>query len=69
MFKYEYVTVSAECDAWSAKFMGNIQSRDNYREIIDARAAEGWRYVGYMPIREGREGYLRELDLIFEKEV
>lgn len=68
MYKYEYVTVSAEMEGYLAKF-NNKLSLDNYREIINARAAEGWRYVGYMPIRESREGYLRDLDLIFEREV
>ena len=68
MYKYEYVTVSAEMEGYLAKF-NNKLSLDNYREIIDEKAAQGWRYVGYMPTRESMKGYLRELDLIFEKEV
>ena len=68
MYKYEYVTVSAEMEGFLAKF-NNKLSLEDYRKIIDERAAAGWRYVGYMPIRESMEGYLRDLDLIFEKEV
>ena len=68
MYKYEYVTVSAEMEGYLAKF-NNVLSLADYRKIIDEKAAEGWRYVGYMPTRERMKGYLRELDLIFEKEV
>ena len=68
MYKYEYVTVSAEMEGYLAKF-NNVLSLADYRKIIDEKAAEGWRYVGYMPTRESMKGYLRELDLIFEKEV
>lgn len=67
MYKYEYVTVSAEMEGYLAKF-NNVLSLADYRKIIDEKAAEGWRYVGYMPTRESMKGYLRELDLIFEKE-
>ena len=68
MYKYEYVTVSAEMEGHLAKF-NNVLSISDYRRIIDEKAADGWRYVGYMPTRESMKGYLRELDLIFEKEV
>ena len=68
MYKYEYVTVSAEMEGYLAKF-NNVLSLADYREIIDKKAAAGWRYVGWMPTRESMKGYLRELDLIFEKEV
>ena len=68
MYKYEYVTVSAEMEGYLAKF-NDVLSLDDYRKIIDEKAAEGWRYVGYIPTRESMKGYLRELDLIFEKEV
>lgn len=68
MYKYEYVTLSAEDGRIEAKLKG-IQSVDSYREIIDARAAEGWRYVGYIPTRESIRGYTKTLELIFEKEI
>ena len=68
MYKYEYMTLSAEDGKIEAKLKG-IQSVDSYREIIDARAADGWRYVGYIPTRESIRGYIKTLDLIFEKEI
>ena len=40
----------------------------NYRDIIDARARDGWRYVGFLPTRQRGTGHMQELDLIFEKE-
>ena len=68
MYKYEYVSVSAEMEGYLAKF-NNVLSLSDYREIIDQKAAQDWRYVGWIPTRESREGYIRDLDLIFEKEV
>ncbi len=68
MYQYEYVTLSAEEGKIGAKLKG-LQSLDSYREIIDARAANGWRYVGYIPTIESIRGYTKSLDLIFEKEV
>ena len=68
MYKYEYVSVSAEMEGYLAKFNGKLSLSD-YRQIIDEKAAQGWRYVVYIHTRESREGYVRDLDLIFEKEV
>ena len=31
-------------------------------------AAQGWRYVGYIPTRFSGEGGSKEIDLIFERE-
>lgn len=68
MYRYEYVTLSAEDGKIEAKLKG-LLSLDAYRDVIDARAAEGWRYVGYIPTRESIRGYTKSVDLIFEKEV
>ncbi len=38
------------------------------REVIDRYACEGWRYVGYVPVLQRGNGYMEEIDLIFEKE-
>lgn len=67
MYRYEYETVSCEFDGWGA-FAGNSYGIGNYREIIDARARDGWRYVGFLPTRQRGTGHMQELDLIFEKE-
>ena len=60
MKKYEYVSVVYE---------GVYASQVNeHRQIIDKRAAEGWRYVGYIPTREAYHGQTCSIDLIFEKD-
>ena len=60
MKKYEYVNVVYE---------GIYASKLNeHRQIIDARAAEGWRYVGYIPTHESSHGQTCIIDLIFEKD-
>ena len=48
---------------------GNIYSVDNYRAIINRRAENGWRYVGFIPTKQRGTGHIQEMDLIFEKEV
>ena len=40
-----------------------------HREIIDKYAAEGYRYVGYVPTDMSDHGKIREIDLIFEIDV
>ena len=60
MKKYEYERVLYE---------GIVTSKlEGYREIIDRRAAEGWRYVDHICVHE-THGVSIAVDLIFEKEV
>ena len=67
MYQYEYETVSCEFGGWNLG--GNVYSTEDYRSVIDRRAAAGWRYVGYLPTIQRGTGHVQELDLIFEKEV
>ena len=46
-----------------------IYSIEDYRSIIDERAANGWRYVGFIPTKQRGTGHTQELDLIFEKTI
>ena len=41
---------------------------EEYRSVIDERALKGWRYVGYIPVKQRGSGHIQEMDLIFEKE-
>ena len=69
MYTYEYETVSVRFDGWGP-FSGNDYSlMADYREIINSRSKNGWRYVGYLPTRQRGTGHVQELDMIFEKEV
>lgn len=68
MYTYEYETVSCDFGGWGF-VSGNVYSIDNYRSIINQRAEDGWRYVGYIPTMQRGTGHIQELDLIFEKEI
>lgn len=67
MYQYEYEKISCELHGWG--FGGNVYETDNYRAIIERRARDGWRYVGYIPTVQRGTGHIQELDLIFEKEL
>lgn len=60
MKKYEYVEVHI------GKILG--ARSEEHREIIDAYAAKGYRYVGYIPTNISDNGKIKDMDLIFEKD-
>lgn len=69
MYKYEYETVIIEFGGFGL-INGNVYKIDEYKDIINKRASEGWRYVGFIPTRQrGRTGHTDEIDLIFEKRI
>ena len=39
-----------------------------HQEVLRRRAAEGWRYVGFLPKRQRTAGFLEMIDLVFERE-
>ena len=63
MFQYKYVTIYTG----GGGFLNNASCE--HREVINQYAAEGWRYVGWVPTRFTGNGGTKELDLVFEKEV
>ena len=66
MYRYEYETVEFRFDGWDFG-RGNAFVLEDYREIINKRAAAGWRYVGNIPTLQREAGHTESLDLIFEK--
>ena len=40
----------------------------NHRDIINEYAAQGWRYVGYIPTQFTSNGGTKAIELIFERE-
>ena len=63
MYEYKYVPLYTGGGFW-------LDNREcEHREIIDQHAAEGWRYVGYIPAKFTGNGGAKELDLIFERPV
>lgn len=61
MKKYKYETVVSD-GVMAFKL-------SKHRQIIDACAKEGWRYVGHIPTYESAHGVTQAIDLIFEKDV
>ena len=47
-------------------WLGRHEADGSHREIIDRKAAEGARYVGWFPVTQGPTGKTVEFDLIFE---
>ena len=68
MYKYEYEAVEVDFGGWGFG-SGNIYSTEEYRHIIDKRAAAGWRFAGCIPTKQRGTGHIQEMDLIFEKEI
>lgn len=60
MYTYEYEHI------WMTGVM-KVMSKE-HKEVIDRRAEDGWRYVGFIPAVQSN-GILLEMDLIFEKEM
>lgn len=63
MYQYEYVTLDTGGGFW----FNNAECE--HREIIGKYAAQGWRYVGYIPVSFTGNGGTSEIDLIFERPV
>ena len=62
MFEYEIVKVTAKENFFGLEFQSNAK-------IIKVYAEMGYRYVGYIPLETAYKGELKEIELIFEKEV
>ena len=61
MYEYKYVGCNGEGFS-GARF-------ERHRELIGGYAAEGWRYVGFLPTYVTGHGAIQTVDLIFEREV
>lgn len=61
MKKYEYVSLK----------MGGFwrSGNEEHRAVIDRYAANGWRYVGFVPTEIEGYGRITRIDLIFERDV
>ena len=68
MFVYEFESVETDLSGYSL-FGGVKLGFDAHREIIARRAADGWRYVGFVPTEQrSGTGHIDRMDLVFEKE-
>lgn len=60
MYQYKYVTL----DTGGGLYAESL----THRQIIDKYAADGWRYVGIIPVSYTARGAICDVDLIFERE-
>lgn len=63
MKEYVYQTY----DTGGGGFLSNHDC--GHRQIIDQYAAEGWRYVGFVPVLFTGHGGMKKIDLVFERDV
>ena len=66
MYTYEYEKIIIEFSGIGL-FNGNIYSIEEYKDIINKRALDGWRYIGFIPTKQRGTRHIEEIDLIFEK--
>ena len=64
-YEYEYIHIKIGKMMWSNS---SLETED-YREVIDRRARDGWRYAGFIPTAQMGAGVITEIGLIFEKEM
>ena len=62
MYEYKYIPMDT-----GGGFL--LSGSREHREIIDRYAAEGWRYVGFVPVTFTGHGGISNVDLIFEREM
>lgn len=63
MKKYEFVNV-----VFNNNYVANA-TMGEHRKIIADYAEKGYKYVGFVPTKQGPSGKIVEADLIFETEV
>lgn len=66
MYIYEYEHIDVDLTGWGLG--GNRYETEEYKKIINKRAAEGWRYVGFIPTVQRGTGHIEAMDLVFERE-
>lgn len=68
MYKYEYEKVIIEFSGFGL-LNGNVYGIEEYKDIIEKRGNEGWRYAGFVPTKQRGTGHIEEIELIFEKKI
>ena len=68
MLEYEFEIVQCDYGSGYSLFGGIGLETDGHREIILRRGREGWRFAGWIPTLQQGQGYIAEIDLIFERE-
>lgn len=68
MYKYVYKRVKYNLHGWRP-FTGNAYGQDEHQEIINEMSKKGYRYVGFVPVRQRGTGHIEIMDLVFEKQI
>ena len=67
-YEYEFEPLGLFAEDYSL-FGGVGISMEGHWEIICRRGAEGWRYVGWLPVKQRATGHVEEIELVFERPV
>lgn len=68
MYKYEYKRIKTRFNGWGP-LNGNRYENENHQEAINKMAEKGYRYVGFLPVKQRGTGHIEIMDLVFEKEI
>lgn len=68
MYKYVYKRIETEIDGWGP-LGGNVYMNEEHQETINKMAEKGYRYVGFIPVKQRGTGFISVMDLIFEKKI
>ena len=69
MWEYEFEEIHCDDGGGGYSLFGGIGWETlAHQEVILCRAAEGWRYTGFIPKRQRAGGYMDTIDLVFERE-
>lgn len=68
MYKYVYRRIKNSLNGWGL-ISGNVYGNDEHQEIINEMAKKGYRYVGFIPVKQRGTGHIEAMDLVFEKEI
>ena len=63
MLEYEFEEIA--CDEVCGFYLREAAA---HREVIRRRAAEGWRFAGFVPKRQRAGGFIETIDLVFERQ-
>lgn len=69
MLEYEFETVNCDDGGGGYSLFGGIGIETlRHQEVICQRAANGWRYAGFIPKRQRGGGFIEMIDLVFERQ-
>lgn len=69
MLEYEFEEVACDEGGGGWSLLGGFGLETAaHQEVIRRRAAEGWRFAGFVPKRQRAGGFIETIDLVFLRE-